>query len=209
MKKILYVIIIFLILILPFKVSALTQSITLECDSFTKKVGENISCVLYGNSDEYVSAVETKLVYNDLTLSNEVKSTIWQGDYENKSLLVYTDTNKIAKFELFSFKVTSSEVGTKNLTFSDTYFTDALFVRHQLLNPNYTFTFISEEEQNQHNEDTVAVIVPDENSNGNNNSEEIENPKSGAFLPIILVILLLAASVVIFFKTKNKKIYKI
>ena len=96
----------FLILILPTKVFALTQSLSLECDSFTKKVGENISCVLYGNSDGNVSAAETKLVYSDLVISNETKSNIWQGDYENKSLLVYTDTNKIGKFELLSFNVT-------------------------------------------------------------------------------------------------------
>lgn len=206
MRKILYLILISLVFVIPSKVYAFSGSLSLECDSFTKKVGENISCILYGSTDSAVSAVETKLVYDSLLVSNETVPSIWQGDYENKLLLLYTDVNKTNKFELLKFDVTSNEEGNKNLTFSDTYFSDASFVRNQILNPNYTFTFVKEEEQTN----PPAEIIDDNsnnNQNNNSNSEEIENPKSGSFIPYLLISLLISISLFSFIKSKNKKIY--
>ena len=212
MKKIFRLLIILLAFTVTSKVYALEGRITLECDSYNKKVGETISCTLYGNSDSGVSAVETKFEYNNLSLTNITVPSTWQGDYENKSLLLYTDTNKTGKFELLSFKVTSTVAGPKNFTFTDTYFTDASFTRNQLLNPDYTLTFVSDEEASNQEEQNEATIV-DENTPTNNsqteNKEEIENPDEGAFLPLLLVLVLSIISVVVYFKTKGKKIFKL
>jgi hypothetical protein len=212
MKKIFGLFIILLAFTITSKVYALEGRLILECDSYNKKVGETISCVLYGNSSEGISAVETKLVYNNLSLSNITIDSGWQGDYENKSLLLYTDTNKTGKFELMRFNVTSTVAGPKNFTFSDSYFTDSSFIRNQILNPDYTLTFVSDEEASNNDEQTSATIV-DENTPTSNsqegNKEEIENPDEGSFLPLLLVIFLSTTSVVIYFKTKNKKIFKL
>ena len=210
MKKIYILIILLLAFIIPVKANALTGTISLECDSFTKKVGENISCTLYGNSNEGVSAFESNIVKGDsLRLSNLNVSTIWQGDIENNSVLLYTDTNKTDKFELFTFNVTSDEVGESSLTFNNTYFTDSSFVRNVILNPNYTFTFISEEESQQNDDETAAEIVDDDTKPSSPSEEEIENPGSGSFIPLALVFVLSTIGVLIFFKVKNKKIYKL
>lgn len=210
MKKIYIFIILLLAFIIPVKANALTGTISLECDSFTKKVGENISCTLYGNSNEGVSAFESNIVKGDsLRLSNLNVSTIWQGDIENNSVLLYTDTNKTDKFELFTFNVTSDEVGESSLTFNNTYFTDSSFVRNVILNPNYTFTFISEEESQQNDDETAAEIVDDDTKPSSPSEEEIENPGSGSFIPLALVFVLSTIGVLIFFKVKNKKIYKL
>ena len=210
MKKIFGLFIILLAFTVTSKVYALDGKLILECDSYNKKVGETISCILYGNSSEEVSAVETKLVYNNLSLTNIVVNDKWQGDYENKSLLLYTDTNKTGKFELMRFNVTSTVSGSTNLTFNDTYFTDSSFVRNQLLNPDYTLTFVSDDE-NDDSDPTAAVIV-DENtptSNSSQGTEEVENPDEGAFLPLLLVIVLSTISVTVYLKTKNKRIFKL
>jgi len=211
MKRIFGLFIILLAFTVTSKVYALEGKLILECDSYNKKVGENISCILYGNSSEEVSAVETKLVYNNLSLTNIAVNSEWQGDYENKSLLLYTDTNKTGKFELMRFNLTSTVAGSTNLTFNDTYFTDSSFVRNQLLNPDYTLTFISDDE-NDDSDPTAAVIV-DENTPTSNiqdgNKEEVENPDEGAFLPLLLVIVLSTISVTVYLKTKNKKIFKL
>ena len=216
MKKVFYLLIaISLAFILPSKVLALSGDLSIECDSTTKKVGESISCILYGHSDDEVSAVETTLKYDDgLTLSNPVVPSIWQGDYENKSLLLYTDTNKSLKFELLRFNITSNSEGTYNFTFKDTYFTDKLFSRVHVSNPNYRLKFISEEEAKEEEEKTIAVVInPDTSSETtttteNKTTETEENPNSGTFIPYILIITLFASGVVIRFKTK-KKIFKL
>ena len=208
MKKLIYISLISLFVILPSKAFAFTGSLELECDNLTKKVGETISCTLYGKSDSAVSAVEAALVYDGYTIKNAVVPSIWEGDYENKSLLLYTDTNKNTKFELLKFDVTSSEAGEKALTFNNTYFSDASFVRNQISNPNYTFTFVSEEEANKTEEDTSATVVEEETSNTNKGETE-SNVDTGAFMPIALILVLSTLSVVIFTKVKGKKIYKL
>lgn len=218
MKKLFYILVfISLALILPSKASALDGDISIECDSTTKKVGEVISCILYGYSNEEVSAVETTLKYDDgLSLSNPVVPSIWLGDYENKSLLLYTDTNKTLKFELLRFNITSNVEGSYNFTFKDTYFTDKYFARVQISNPNYTLKFISEAEAKTEEDKTIAVVVENPNtSNGtstttdnNKTVETEENPNSGAFIPVILIGTLLITGIVIKFKTK-KKIFKL
>lgn len=207
MKKIICFIVLLLAFVLPIKVFALSGTITLECDDFTKKVGETISCTLYGNSDELVSAVESKIVNAEgLNLSSVTVPSIWQGDYENESILLYTDTNKSGKFEVLKFNVTSSQVGEKNLTFEDTYFTDSSFVRNVILNPNYKFKFISDEESQQIDDETNADIVPDNNNGSENSSEEdIENPGSGSFIPLVSILVLSTISAFIYFKVRNKK----
>ncbi|MBR5662991.1 MAG: hypothetical protein IKX00_05065 [Bacilli bacterium] len=208
MKKLIYIYLISLFVILPSKAFAFTGSLELECDNLTKKVGETISCTLYGKSDSGVSAVEATLVYDGYTIKNAVVPSIWEGDYENKSLLLYTDTNKTTKFELLKFDVTSSEAGEKNLTFNNVYFSDASFARNQILNPNYTFTFISEEESQQNEENTSATIV-DEDTSSANKSETESNVDTGTFMPIALILVLSTLSVIIFTKVKGKKIYKL
>lgn len=208
MKKLLYVSLVSLAFILPSKVFAFTGSLSIECDSLTKKVGENITCTLYGNTDSNVSAIETTLVYdNSVTLKNVTVPSIWQGNYENKSLLLYTDTNKTGKFEILKFNITSSEAGEKTLTFNNTYFSDASFVRNQILNPNYIFTFISEEEQNQNEDETAAVVVDDNSSSTTKETEE--NVDTGSFLPITLIVVLSLIGLVVFFKSKNKKMFRL
>lgn len=210
MKKLLYISLISLSFILPSKVFAFTGTLSLECDTLTKKVGETISCTLYGNTDGSVSAVEGNLVYGaDVTLSNVTVPTIWQGNYENKSLLLYTDTNKTGKFELLKFNVSSNNAGEKTLTFSNVYFSDDAFTRHSVLNPNYVLTFITEEEQNQNDEQTSAVVVDDNNSENKEEKPSETNPDSGSFIPLTLIIVLSSLSVLIFIKTKNKKIFKL
>lgn len=210
MKKLLYISLISLSFILPSKVFAFTGTLSLECDTLTKKVGETISCTLYGNTDGSVSAVEGNLVYGaDVTLSNVTVPTIWQGNYENKSLLLYTDTNKTGKFELLKFNVSSNNAGEKTLTFSNVYFSDDAFTRHSVLNPNYVLTFITEEEQNQNDEQTSAVVVDGNNSENKEEKPSETNPDSGSFIPLTLIIVLSSLSVLIFIKTKNKKIFKL
>ena len=216
MKKVFYLLIaISLAFILPSKVFALSGDLSIECDSTTKKVGESISCVLYGHSDDEVSAVETTLKYDaGLTLSNPVVPSIWQGDYENNSLLLYTDTNKSLKFELLRFNITSNSEGTYNFTFKDTYFTDKQFARVQISNPNYRLKFISEEKAKEEEEKTVAVIINPNTSSDpiatteNKTTETEKNPESGAFIPVILIGTLTIIGIVIKFKTK-KKLFKL
>ena len=159
---------------------------------------------MYGKTDSEVSAVESHLVYeDDLKIKNEVVPTIWQGGYENKVLLLYTDTNKTTKFELLTFKVSSETAGTKTLSFETSKFSDKEFNLINISSPKYTFTFTDESQS------TDPEIIDDDTKKDEEKKSDGENVPTGAFLPITLIGVLSVTSGVIYFKTKKKKIYKL
>lgn len=201
-KKLL--ILVFLLIIIPKKVNAFAGELELSCDKFTININEDVNCTLYGKTDSEVSAVETHLVYDDdLKIKNEVVPTIWQGSYENKVLLLYTDTNKTTKFELLTFKVSSEIAGTKTLSFETSKFSDKEFNLINISSPKYTFTFTDESQS------TDPEIIDDDTKKDEEKKSDGENVPTGAFLPITLIGVLSVTSGVIYFKTKKKKIYKL
>lgn len=183
--------------------NAFTGKLELVCDTYTQKIGDNINCILYGIVDSEISAVESNFVYDtNLVLKDFEVPSFWQGEADNKSLLLYTDVNQKDKFMFATFNVTSSEVGDMKLSFADTYFSDKDFGRNQILNPNYTFKFLSEEDYNKNVPGTD--IAPEDDSNDGDNSD---NPGTGYFIPVALISGLTILAGCIFIKSRKNKIF--
>lgn len=102
--------------ILPFKVKAMTGSIAVSCDKDTLEVGQSTNCKIVGTSDEEVTALSFLLKSNEeITISDVVTSSDWQGDGKDKNVALYTDENKKGTFSIATFKLTANKVGTGNV----------------------------------------------------------------------------------------------
>lgn len=205
MKKRHIFFLVFLIIIQPKLAFAFEGNMEFNCDKFSAKVNEEITCTLYGSSDDSISGVESKLLFsNNIVIKDSKLPDVWEGVFENNTLLLYTDENKSDKVELLKLTITSNTPGQETIKFIDTKFSDSHFALHDVLNPTYTFTFEAKE-----SDDKADIIDDDKNKKEASKDDEIENEQTGAFLPIGLVALLIITTLLIYIKVKNKKIYKL
>lgn len=129
MKKKIKSLLILLLLIMPFKVQALTGSMKLQCDKTKVSPGATITCTLQGTaSNGEVSAISSKIkTSTNLTLATVTTDSIWQGDGEGGNIDLYTDTNKTNTFNIATFTVTVSNSTTgsnESITIDSTKFYD-------------------------------------------------------------------------------------
>ena len=102
MKKIIYVIITFILMILPFYVSAeSTGSVNISCSPSTIKSGETTSCTITGKTDNDVSSISMgiKLSENLETVEFKPNSTWLGDDISNGKIDIYTNSGDPVKSE--------------------------------------------------------------------------------------------------------------
>lgn len=102
MKKRIYVIITFIMMILPFYVSAeSTGSVNISCSPSTIKSGETTSCTITGKTDNDVSSISMgiKLSENLETVEFKPNSTWLGDDISNGKIDIYTNSGDPVKSE--------------------------------------------------------------------------------------------------------------
>lgn len=102
MKKRIYVIITFIMMILPFYVSAeSTGSVNISCSPSTIKSGETTSCTITGKTDSDVSSISMgiKLSENLETVEFKPNSTWLGDDISNGKIDIYTNSGDPVKSE--------------------------------------------------------------------------------------------------------------
>ena len=102
MKKRIYVIITFIMMILPFYVSAeSTGSVNISCSPSTIKAGETTSCTITGKTGSDVSSIsmEIKLSENLETVEFKPNSTWLGDDISNGKIDIYTNSGDPVKSE--------------------------------------------------------------------------------------------------------------
>lgn len=102
MKKRIYVIITFIMMILPFYVSAeSTGSVNISCSPSTIKAGETTSCTITGKTDNDVSSISMgiKLSENLETVEFKPNSTWLGDDISNGKIDIYTNSGDPVKSE--------------------------------------------------------------------------------------------------------------
>lgn len=104
-----------LLLLIPFRVQALTGSTMMQCDKTSVVPGAVITCTLRGTaSDGEVSAISAKIkTSGNLTLDTVAVDSAWQGNGDGGSIDLYTDSNKSNTFGIATFivKVSNSVAG--------------------------------------------------------------------------------------------------
>lgn len=88
----------FVILLIPFNVYALTGSVSINCGSNTVKKSDTVTCSVTGNSDEAVTGVSAKVSINgNASVSSFTRDTsLWddtQGSLKNDGVTFFTITS--------------------------------------------------------------------------------------------------------------------
>ena len=102
MKKRIYVIITFIMMILPFYVSAeSTGSVNISCSPSTIKAGETTSCTITGKTDSDVSSISMGIKLSENLEAVEFKpNSTWLGDdISNGKIDIYTNSGDPVKSE--------------------------------------------------------------------------------------------------------------
>lgn len=102
MKKRIYVIITFIMMILPFYVSAeSTGSVNISCSPSTIKSGETTSCTITGKTDNDVSSISMGIKLSENLEAVEFKpNSTWLGDdISNGKIDIYTNSGDPVKSE--------------------------------------------------------------------------------------------------------------
>ena len=118
--------IITLILVLvPVTVNGLTGSVSISCNKTALTIGEETSCKITGKSDGLVSSVSADLnKEGDITITNIVTSSTWQGNGDGGNIKLYGD-NHSGSFDIATFKVKANgdgKISLNNIVFSDDKF---------------------------------------------------------------------------------------
>ena len=106
------------------------DNIILDCE----KKGEKAFCSLKGNSyDNEVSAVSAMILVNsgDKLLNIDVDSS-WEGDGEDGSIEVYTDTNKTGIFDIATFEVSLDADSDNIISVEDVEFYDREYFEYEV-----------------------------------------------------------------------------
>lgn len=120
-----YILLLFLLIIIPCSVNA--KSIIINCDSELVK-GNSLSCKITGNSDKIVIAVAANIrTGNNITFSNFVPASTWQGNGDEGKIDLYTDKDLYNDFLIgtVNFNVTTSKDGSNSyITVDNVFFYD-------------------------------------------------------------------------------------
>jgi len=136
MKKKLFIILGLLTALIPIKASALNASLTLSCDKVVLKPGETTNCEVKGNTKEPINGLDFELTFGEnLTYSDIVYSTAWQGEDPEPRVVLYTSNNKVGDFPAVTFKVKAADIKTgvtSNITLKNVGISDENFEMHYM-----------------------------------------------------------------------------
>lgn len=130
MKRVLNVIL-FMLFILPIKVNALEGKLDINCDNYSVKANDEITCNITGYSNEEITGLSADIVLSsNLELINFNTDSAWQGDASENKIGLYTDINKKDNFNIGTLKVKVKDnvenlvesISLKNVIYSDALF---------------------------------------------------------------------------------------
>lgn len=93
MRKKIFTIITFIIMILPFYVNADTESITISCNPSTIRAGNTTECTITGKTDSKITSIDTTINLSDnLEIVRFTPQSPWLGnDISDKKISVYSE----------------------------------------------------------------------------------------------------------------------
>lgn len=198
-KKISYLIIFTLIVIMPINLKALTGSISIKCDKESYSINDTATCKVTGTSDEEVKSVAAKVSAENLNVSF-VTDSIWQGTGEDGNIQLYSDKGQTGTFNIGTLKISAKDssyglvsgiVTLSNVKYSDVAVGDSQ-IQVSFVNGSNNSNTDNNSNNNSNNGNSGN------NTSGLNNSSNssINNPKTSDF-KIGLIISLIAITLII------------
>lgn len=198
-KKISYLIIFTLIVIMPINIKALTGSISIKCDKESYSINDTATCKVTGTSDEEVKSVAAKVSAENLNVSF-VTDSIWQGTGEDGNIQLYSDKGQTGTFNIGTLKISAKDssyglvsgiVTLSNVKYSDVAVGDSQ-IQVSFVNGSNNSNTDNNSNNNSNNGNSGN------NTSGLNNSSNssINNPKTSDF-KIGLIISLISITLII------------
>ena len=199
-KKISYLIIFTLIVIMPINLKALTGSISIKCDKESYSINDTATCKVTGTSDEEIKSVAAKVSAENLNVSF-VTDSIWQGTGDDGNIQLYSDKGQTGTFNIGTLKISAKDssyglvsgiVTLSNVKYSDVAVGDSQIQVSFVNGSNNSNTDNNSSNNNSNNGNSGN------NTSGLNNSSNssINNPKTSDF-KIGLIISLIAITLII------------
>ena len=211
-KKLCYLILLSLMLIIPINAKALTGSVSITCDKESYGMNDTATCSVKGTSNEEVYSISASIVDTSNATIEFITDSAWQGNGDEGNIQLYTDTGKKGTFNIGTLKVKLKDASTSDtslgLEIKDVKFGDTNGAEEDITASKATISF----SQNTNNNDNQNNITND-NSNASNASNtsssktSVKNPKTADVKIALVVFGMLVAGVfiVIGYKEVKKK----
>ena len=163
MRKKIFSIITFIIMILPFYVNADTGNITISCNPSAIKAGNTTKCTINGKTDNEITSIDTTINLSDnLEIVSFTPQSSWQGnDLSDKKISVYREETVKSDFTIGLLTLKAKDNVTnkdEKITLSNT-------------------TFSHDEEEYEIVDASANIRIP----SSNNNLSSIKVNGDGAF----------------------------
>lgn len=211
-RKVGYLILVVVLLILPLNVKALTGSVEINCDKSSYNENETATCKVIGKSDDIVISISGQLKEGSYDASFKTAS-VWEGDGDDGNIQLYTAEDLKGTFDIGTITVkkkanqTIEDSITSSVGISDIMFGSEQGQEVSINDANVSITF-NKESQDQ---TQASSVTEDNNESGNTASTttKVTNVKNPSTLDIsIITIVSLIVLAVIGIVVSKKKLGK-
>lgn len=214
-RKVSYLILVAVLLILPLNVKALTGSVEINCDKSSYNENETATCKVIGKSDDLVISISGQLKEGNYDASFKTAS-VWEGDGDDGNIQLYTAEDLKGTFDIGTITVkkkanqTIEDSITSSVGISDIMFGSEQGQEVSINDANVSITF-NKESQDQ---TQAPSVTEDNNGSGNtgntaSTTTKVTNVKNPSTLDIsIITIVGLIVLAVIGIVVSKKKLGK-
>ena len=205
-KRLSYLLLLILTVIIPINAKALTGSINISCDKEIYKIGDTATCNVTGTSDVDVYSISAKI--NNISSSNTTiefeTDSSWQGNGEEGNVQLYTDSGKKGTFNIGKLNIklndTTTGESTIKVSIDDIKYGDTNGSEYDIepIQKSISFTpsLIEDNENGENNTTTPNITTV-------SNKTNVSNPKTTDIKILTIVLLIMALVTLIVIGTKN------
>ena len=162
MKKIKYLLAVFLLLVAPRMVNA-ASNVNISCSPNSVTVGGSTTCNITGNTDEEITSLEIKLSFGDnVTIGTFTPQNDWIGsDVSNGKIEIHRENAVTGEFNIGSLAVTFNSnhaTGSTTLLLENIIFYKADSIEVNVNNTSTTVTVNAESEPEASGLESLSII---------------------------------------------------
>lgn len=208
-KKLCYLILLSLMIIIPINAKALTGSVSITCDKESYGMNDTATCSVKGTSNEEVYSISASIVDTSNATIEFITDSAWQGNGDEGNIQLYTDTGKKGTFNIGTLKVKLKDTSTSDtslgLEIKDVKFGDTDGTEENITASKATISF----SQNTNNDNQGSITNDNSNTsdttNSNSSKTSVKNPKTADVKIALVIFGILVAGVFITIGYKEVK----
>ena len=108
-KKLCYLILVSLMVMIPINAKTLTGSVSITCDKESYGMNDTATCSVKGTSNEEVYSISALVSNSSYANIEFTADSSWQGNGDEGNIQLYTDNGKKGTFNIGTLKVSSKD----------------------------------------------------------------------------------------------------